>query len=149
MLQQSLALDREDIAAIRESAAWALMDPLDWAARFYRRVFLLRPGLRVLFAADLEAQQHKLLLTLRALLDALDHVEDLEPRLEQLGAAHRVYGAKPAHYPIICQAFVDTLAETSRAGFTQAHRQAWMRLLAYVTSTMLRGALSGAGHVDL
>lgn len=145
MPQHPFVLEYRDIVAIRESAALALRNPLAWADRFYARVFAARPGLRVLFAPDLGPQQHKLLRTLAALLEALDHIEEIEARLQQLGAAHRVYGAKPAHYPIICQALVDTLAESSGSAFTSAHREAWNRLLGVVTSAMLRGAEPGSG----
>lgn len=149
MLQHPWALESREIAAIRESAAFALRDPLDWADRFYRRVFSARPGLRVLFAEDLAPQQNKLLLTLRALLEALDHIDDLEPRLERLGAAHRNYGAKPAHYPIICHALIDTLAESSGKAFTMTHRDAWRLLLGFVCRAMLRGAELGTDRLDL
>lgn len=148
MLQHPWALESAEIAAIRESAALALRDPLDWADRFYRRVFAGHPGLRVLFADDHTPRQHKLLLTLRVLLEALDHIDDLEPRLHRLGAAHRIYGAKPAHYPIICQALVDSLAESAGAAFTSAHREAWRLLLGFVTRAMLRGAESGTERLD-
>ncbi len=133
-------LQDNDADLIRASAAAVLADPLAVTATFYARVFALRPGLRVLFPSDMQAQQAKLAHTLGAVLGALDDLDDLEDTLLRMGAAHRGYGAKPAHYALINQALIDTLAEFGGGAFGAEERQAWARLLTFIAQTMLRGA---------
>ena len=133
-------LKDEDVALIRESAGFALAQPQLIAEDFYRRLFAARAGLRALFPADLRRQQRKLMQTLGVLVESLDDIEDLEEQLRRLGAAHRMYGAKAAHYPIVTQALLDSLAEHGGRPFTSAHRQAWAELLRYVAQAMRRGA---------
>jgi hemoglobin-like flavoprotein len=133
-------LSDDDIVLIRKGAAAALQQPMAVAEGFYRRVFAARPGLRALFPSDLRPQQHKLVQTIAVLLETLDRIDDLEELLRRLGAAHRWYGAKAAHYPIVNQALLDTLAETGGVDFTPAHRRAWTQLLTFVAQAMLRGA---------
>lgn len=140
MLPTLECLSEQDRAAVRESAGRVLAEPMAVSEEFYRRVFAARPGLRALFPADMHSRHHKLLRTLGALLDALERSEDRDGLLRRLGAAHRMYGAKAAHYPIINQALLDTLAQRGGAGFGEQHRQAWARLLAAVSHAMLRGA---------
>ena len=143
----SLVLDGltdEDVAMVRDGALLALQSPMAVAESFYRRLFQARPGLRALFPPDIRPQQHKLVQTIGVLLEALDRIEDLERSLNRLGAAHRIYGAKAAHYPIVSQALLDTLAEHGGERFTRQHRRAWAQLLTFVAQAMLRGAERGA-----
>lgn len=133
-------LKPEDVALIRDSAEIALQNPMAVTGEFYRRVFAARPGLRVLFPRDIAPQQRKLAQTIGALLEALDDIAGLEELLQRLGAAHRIYGAKAAHYPIVNQALMDALAAAGGIAFTAEHRAAWARLLTFVAQAMLRGA---------
>jgi hemoglobin-like flavoprotein len=133
-------LSEQDVALIRDGAKLALMSPLRVAERFYEHVLAARPGLRTLFPSDLRSQQYKLVQTINVLLAAVDRLEELEPLLHRLGAAHRVYGAKAAHYPIINDALLAALVESGGAAFTPAHRRAFSHLLTYVAQTMLHGA---------
>lgn len=133
-------LKDDDVALIRAGAQLALGQPQLIAEGFYRRLFAARPGLRVLFPSNLRRQQLKLMQTLGVVLESLDDSEDLEELLRRLGAAHRMYGAKAAHYPIVTQALLDTVAEHGGGQFTAAHRRAWAALLLYIAQAMRRGA---------
>lgn len=132
-----------DHPRIRATLAPAAADPSGFARAFYARLFELAPGIRALFRGDMAAQELKLAQTLVALVGGLDQADGLVPTIEALGRAHRGYGAKPAHYPLVGQALLDTLAAFNGPTFDDATRAAWERLFAWVAQHMMHGAAGG------
>ena len=63
------------------------------AELFYDRLFELDPQLRSLFVGvDLASQRKKLVQALTTVVEAIEHIEDLVPVIQQLGQRHRSYG---------------------------------------------------------
>lgn len=132
-----------DHPRIRATLAPAAADPAGFARAFYARLFELAPGIRALFKADMAAQEMKLAQTLVTVVGGLDQAESLVPTIEALGRTHRGYGTKVAHYPLVGQALIDTLAAVNGPAFDDDTRAAWERLYAWVAQHMLHGAASG------
>lgn len=133
-------LQPADHPRIRASLAPAAADPAGFARAFYARLFELAPGIRALFRGDMATQEMKLARTLVTVVGGLDQSEALVPTIEALGRAHRGYGTKAAHYPLVGQALIDTLAAYNGPGFDAETRAAWERLYAWVAQHMLHGA---------
>lgn len=131
-----------DHPRIRATLAPAAADPAGFARAFYARLFELAPGVRALFRGDMAAQEMKLAQTLVTVVGGLDQAEGLVPTIEALGRAHRGYGAKAAHYPVVGQALVDTLAAFNGPAFDPEARAAWERLYSWVAQHMMQGASS-------
>lgn len=111
---------------------------------FYARLFALDPSLRPLFKGDLHEQGHKLLQTLRAIVDHLEQSQQLLPETQALGERHSEYGVKPEHYHTVGEALIWTLAETLGDDFTPEVREAWLvayTLLAQNMQNVLRGGV--------
>eukprot|EP00978_Attheya_sp_CCMP212_P019493 scaffold54727_cov50-Attheya_sp.AAC.1 len=67
---------------------------------------------------------------------------DLEPLvlvLKDLGARHAKYGVLEAHFPIVGQALIETLADALGEKFTDDVKAAWVDIYAVVQSNMLAG----------
>ena len=60
--------------------------------------------------------------------------------LEQMGARHVGYGAQPAHYPIVRDTLLATLAQFAGDLWTQDLADAWERAINAVAGLMLTGA---------
>jgi len=126
-------LVRKSFAAVERQAEVA-------ALVFYRRLFELAPGLRLLFKSDIQEQAKKLMEMLAVALSLLERPAELAGELEDLGAKHVGYGTRPEHYEIVRRALVDMFAEVMGDAFTLEMRQAWGELYDFIEAAMLRGA---------
>jgi len=104
---------------------------------FYGRLFKIAPGLRSLFKNSLEEQSKKLLQMLVTIVNSLDHWQDLQPQLAELGRKHVAYGIKPEHYDVVRTALLWALAQALEYQFDPETKTAWDQLLRAVSTAML------------
>jgi hemoglobin-like flavoprotein len=129
----------EQIALVRTSMA-ALGDGDDVVRRFYDRLFELAPETRSLFPDDLEALRSSFLATLTELVASLDELPDFALQTRALGARHRGYGAQAAHFAVVRDALLETLADSLGDDFTEEHAAAWGQAYDLVAEVMQQGA---------
>lgn len=141
-------LTEEHKQAIRRS--WRLLAPLGETVSelFYRRLFELRPDLRDLFPADMEAQKRKLLAMLVFVVKSLDWpVEEWEKDIDPeddlflvilaLGRRHRkLYRVEDEHYGPVGEALVWTLEQGLGQVFEGITREAWIQVYGMLATTM-------------
>ena len=90
----------------------ALMDT------FYARLFGAAPAVKPLFAGtDLRRQKTMLLGALVLLRKSLRDLDAIVPKLRELGARHVGYGAQPAHYPVVGEVLIASMAEVAGAAW--------------------------------
>ncbi len=130
---------RSDNPMLRATLAPVMADPDGFATRFYAQLFDRAPALRRLFPVDMTQQRMKLMQTLGVVAAGLDEPEKLTGTLEALGARHRGYGVKFAHYVEVGEALMAALAEVNGSAFDGNARAAWQRLYAWVSEQMRRG----------
>ena len=109
---------------------------------FYQRLFELAPGVRPLFKTDILVQSQKLMDMLAVALSLLERPAELASELEQLGARHVGYGARPEHYGTVRRALLDMFVSVMANQFTPEMREAWEDLFDFIEAAMLRGAAS-------
>jgi hemoglobin-like flavoprotein len=110
---------------------------------FYARLFSAAPAVRPLFAgADLRRQKTMLLATLVLLRKSLRDLDAIVPKLRELGARHVAYGAEPAHYPIVGQVLIGSMADVAGDAWRPEYGQAWATAFDLVAGVMLDGAAS-------
>lgn len=110
----------------------------------YRILFEKHPELRPLFPADTDRLAGHFAAAIALICRNLDRLAFLEGPLMALGAQHVEYGARPEHYPRVCEVIIQALEEVSAEAFTPRLRADWSELLDRVSGAMLRGA-AGAG----
>jgi hemoglobin-like flavoprotein len=130
---------------LRTSFAAAATDPGAFAQAFYERLFHLAPAARALFQEDIGMQREKFAQTLATVIAYLDDPQALAPELRRLGARHVSYGAEAAHYALVGEALLDTLAMAAPDGLDRRARTAWQRLYSWIASEMLAGARGKPG----
>jgi methyl-accepting chemotaxis protein len=109
--------------------------------RFYERLFADHPEVAALFAdVDMNAQRRHLVAGLKLVVANLRKPEVLGPKLKELGARHVAYGAEPAHYPVVAQTLLATLAQVAGKAWTPTVAKAWSAGLGAVAQAMLAGA---------
>jgi hemoglobin-like flavoprotein len=110
---------------------------------FYARLFDAAPAVKPLFAAtDLRRQKAMLLAALVLLRKSLRDLDAIVPKLRELGARHVRYGAEPAHYPVVGQVLIASMAEVAGAAWRPEYERAWAAAFDVVAGAMLEGASS-------
>lgn len=89
-----------------------------------------RQALRMLLGA---------LVLLRRSLRDLDRIV---PALQEMGARHVRYGARPEHYPVVGEVLIASMAEIAGDDWRPEHTTAWAAAYGIVSGAMLEGAAS-------
>jgi hemoglobin-like flavoprotein len=108
---------------------------------FYGRLFELDPAARLLFHNDLEVQGRKLMETLGAVAESLEHFDSTRARLVELGRQHAGYGVRIDQYETVTAALMWTLGHVLGQDFDAPTREAWKLALAAVGAAMKEGHL--------
>jgi hemoglobin-like flavoprotein len=110
---------------------------------FYARLFATAPAVRPLFAGtDLRRQKAMLLGALVLLRKSLRDLDAIVPKLRELGARHVAYGAEPAHYPVVGQVLIASMAQVAGDAWRPRYDRAWAAAFDVVAGAMLDGAAS-------
>jgi hemoglobin-like flavoprotein len=108
---------------------------------FYARLFATAPSVEPLFAnTDLRRQKVALLGTLVLLRKSLRDLGSIVSKLRELGARHVAYGAAPAHYPVVGEVLIASMAELAGDAWRPEYAQAWAAAFEIVAGAMLDGA---------
>src|SRR5690242_17091292 len=108
---------------------------------FYTRLFAAAPAVKPLFAGtDLKKQKTMLLGTLVLLRKSLHDLDAIVPKLRELGARHVAYGAEPAHYPVVGEALIASMAAIAGPAWRPEYEHAWAEAYGIVAGGMLEGA---------
>ncbi|MCA9292337.1 MAG: hypothetical protein KDA20_00825 [Phycisphaerales bacterium] len=109
-------------------------------ARFYELLFSEHPELRSIFPADLTEQRKHLVGAIGLVVKNVRDLEKIEPGLEEMGARHVGYGAKPEHYGVVASTLIASLKEFAGDLWTPEIEHAWSQALNAVATVMLHGA---------
>ena len=107
---------------------------------FYDKLFETAPAVRPLFEkVDMDRQRQALLNMLLVLRESLRDLEDIVPDLEELGARHVDYGAKPEHYPVVGEVLIGAMAQVAGDAWKPEYTSAWQEAFEVVQGVMLSG----------
>jgi hemoglobin-like flavoprotein len=134
---------RDDYVLLNESLGLVAPVADQLIRSFYDRIFAEHPQVRSMFPADMTAQRESLLKAVVALVTNYDHRDDLVPYLEALGLRHVRYGVQPAHYPIVGQTLLASLAQVAGEHWTDEYEGAWARAYTFAAEAMQTGASVG------
>ena len=112
---------------------------------FYENLFEAAPSVQPLFAqVDMDGQRAALLNMLLVLRESLRDLDDIVPDLEELGARHVDYGAKPEHYPVVGEVLIGSMAQVAGDAWKPEYTAAWEEAFPVVQGVMLSGAAARA-----
>lgn len=125
------------IDLVQASFVHCLPIPDEVAATFYRRLFAAAPSTRLLFKGDMRAQGQKLVMTLAAVVDGLERLEEIVPVAQELALRHVRYGVVDAHYAIVGGCLIETLRELLGPLFDADTEAAWGAAYTLLSDTMI------------
>lgn len=120
----------------------------DFAEGFYARLFAAHPAVRAMFPADMTAQKAKLLDTLSAVMAHLQDPQGNLKRLQELGARHVAYGARPEHFPLVIDAMLASMQDVAGPEWNNAVHEQWRRALTLIGEVMIKAGQAPAGTAD-
>ena len=113
----------------------------DLMDQFYARLFEAAPSVQPLFAhVDLKKQKAMLLGALVLLRKSLRDLDAIAPKLRDMGARHVAYGAAPAHYPVVGEVLLASMAAVAGDAWNDEYETAWAKAYGVVAALMLEGA---------
>ena len=140
-------MDETQQALVR--ATFAKIAPIsDQAgAMLYERMFAINPGLRRLFAIDIETQGAKLMAVLKIAIANLHRLDEIMPTVRELGRRHAQYGVKDRDYDTGGIALLATLEAALGDEFTPAVRAAWRACYEVLVGEMKAAAAVEEGGI--
>jgi hemoglobin-like flavoprotein len=133
----------EQIVLVEETVA--AVDMVDLAHDFYRRLFALDPTVAAMFTSDPDVQAARFGAELSEIVGSIRSLDSFDPRVQALGARHRDYGVRAAHYRLMGRALLAALAAARGPAWTPEAAEAWAVAYDLVAETMLQGALLRPG----
>ena len=90
-----------------------------------------------------EAWRQTVVSTVATAVSLLKDLETLVPVLQRLGLKHMGYKVLPPHYDVVGQAFIASLEDALQTEFTEAVKNAYLKVWNIVQTTMI-----GANYAD-
>ena len=122
-------------------ATLAMVDLAPLAADFYDRAFALDPALSAMFTHDPLVQQSRFAAELDEIVRSIRSIDTFSEEATALGARHRGYGVKAAHYRLMGQALMASLGSALGERWTPEVEEAWGLAYNLMAETMMTGAL--------
>ena len=97
-----------------------------------------------MFTTDPALQRSRFATELATLVGSIQDLDTFCSSAEALGARHRGYGARAAHYRLMGTALMASLAAALGAGWTAEVEEAWMLAYNLTAETMMAGALKAS-----
>ena len=139
-----LDIGQERAAMVKAGWQAAVDAPGDFAADFYRELFIVAPGVIGLFSGDMTEQQGRLTHTLAETVDLVDQPTSLLLLLRASGVRHHHYEVKQAYFGVMRDVLIGTMAKRAGAMFDAAHREAWEAMFDNMATIMQDGMASAA-----
>ncbi|MEM8793343.1 MAG: globin domain-containing protein [Pseudomonadota bacterium] len=135
-----MRLTKMEIELIRRSHD-QVREQLDEASSaFYDNLFEVSEEIRAMFRGDMQDQGMRFMTAIEVIVHALDAPEELERTLQGLGAGHAALGVEPAHYAIMNDVLIDTLAQFAGETWSADTEAAWRKALGEVAGRMREAA---------
>ncbi|QYK53637.1 MAG: hypothetical protein KF824_01805 [Fimbriimonadaceae bacterium] len=124
------------IERLRFSYFVLIPNSIEFAEKFYARLFADHPEARGLFGEDMKAQHQKLMDMFTVLIESLDQEHLVVNNLEALRHRHVKYGALPEHYDWVEDSLLATLKDYLPHWESDDLVDLWKQLLSRISEVM-------------
>lgn len=130
----------------RLSASFSALRPAagELAAAFYRRLFEKAPPVREMFTQPIEIQQQKLIASLETIVQFLADPAAQRTYLRDLGKRHASYGARPEHYDLVIETFIEAMDDVTGGLLDPMVKGEWRMVMRLVSDSMLEASTQPA-----
>jgi hemoglobin-like flavoprotein len=110
---------------------------------FYRRAFAADPDVAAMFTSDAALQRRRFALELQTIVGSIRDLDAFCATAAALGARHRGYGVRAAHYRTMGDALLASLGAALGPAWTADVEEAWTLAYSLISEAMMAGALEG------
>ena len=128
----------DQIALVEDAVASLDLDAL--AGDFYRRAFVADPALSAMFTTDLAVQRARFAAELAEIVRSIRSLDTFSASVRALGARHRGYGVRAAHYRLMGVVLLEALAAALGSRWTPEVADAWGLAYNLTAEMMMMGA---------
>jgi hemoglobin-like flavoprotein len=132
-----MQLTEQQIRDIRASHARIAPEAERISHLFYEDLFRREPRLRKLFGPDLGHQGMSFMIAIESIVRHLDHPEELDAVVEELGQIHAPFHIRPEHYRAMEDALIDTMTYALGEHLTNPVERAWRSAFGQVGAAMI------------
>mmetsp|Transcript_136125 Transcript_136125/g.236585 ORF Transcript_136125/g.236585 Transcript_136125/m.236585 type:complete len:186 (+) Transcript_136125:60-617(+) len=149
--EEHAALTEKDIVLVEQT--WLRIGNLDvehLGVKLFKNIFQAAPQALQLFSFKDEAalyespklKRHatKVVMIVNTAVSKLRDLDALVPVLKALALKHIGYGVLPAHYDVVGEALIKTLADGLGKDFTIDVKRAWQAVWTFISQTMIGAA---------
>lgn len=132
--------------AVRLRAQWRAAREAegDFAADFYGTLFRIAPEVAGLFPGDMSVQQRRLTETLDDAVGLFGEPSQLVRLMRAAGARHHHYHVRDAHFAVMEDALIETLAERLGVAFDDSAAAEWREIFGKMALVMRRAMADAA-----
>ena len=130
-------LSSDEIDRVRDSFDRLWPTSAQTAGLFYDRLFEIAPEVRPLFRRDIDEQKRKFIATLAVIVGSLDDRSKLIALTDGLARQHGSFGVRPAHYSMVGEALMWSLARGLGDAWTPGVAASWRKAYGIISTFMI------------
>lgn len=134
----------DEIDLIRTSFAPTMPVDAKAAETMFANLYEADSAFSVLFSEFKGPPKTMLWATIGLIVNNLEDLGSLDVPLTQLGSRHVSFGATPERYGTFADTIIGTIATINGDEWSDAHEDAWEKVLGHVVDTMVAGAANAA-----
>ena len=119
----------------------ASIDVDDLARDFYKRAFATDPSLTVMFTSDPDVQRTRFGAELAEIVRSIGSLDTFAAEVGALGVRHSSYGVRAAHYRLMGEVLLASLAAALGPAWSDETEEAWKLAYNLTAETMMLAAL--------
>ncbi|MCE7064911.1 globin domain-containing protein [Dyadobacter sp. CY326] len=125
---------------IKNSWSQVIAQPDNPGEVFYKQLFTTAPYLIPMFKSDMENQHSKFSAMITYMVMHLQTIDDIQSEIEAMGKRHVHYGVEPEHYALVGKVLITTLKTILDEAWNAETEDAWTRLYALWSTSMIKAA---------
>src|SRR5690348_11450267 len=131
-------MTERQILLVKNSWSYVVVNSEEAGLLFYKRLFEVAPSVEHMFTTDKKEQARKLMSMVTLVVTKLQKLDDILNEVKMLAQRHGKYGAQPAHYKVVGECLLWTLAKGLGDRWDKETEQAWVAAYTILSDAMIK-----------
>lgn len=131
-------MTERQILLVKNSWSYVVVNSEEAGLLFYKRLFEVAPSVEHMFTTDKKEQARKLMSMVTLVVTKLQKLDDILNEVKMLAQRHGKYGAQPAHYKVVGECLLWTLAKGLGDRWDKETEQAWIAAYTILSDAMIK-----------
>ena len=131
-------MTERQILLVKNSWSYVVVNSEEAGLLFYKRLFEVAPSVEHMFTTDKKEQARKLMNMVTLVVTKLQKLDDILNEVKNLAQRHGKYGAQPAHYKVVGECLLWTLAKGLGERWNKETEEAWIAAYTILSDAMIK-----------